>query len=309
MIKPDIYVPWRKMLAGEEVPIHEDAPLPGRWKLKRNGSYLPVAIGPDVNGDLVALVDGKRTDALSVWVSCAKRPITQDAYKFRMASGHWEDEPKPSDRSNRPTDPLECLLADVADKIAQAEEILNGPAIETEVQASLASNLKDQIVALKKQGDAMHEIEKEPFIEGGRRVDTKFRFRETLTNLAANLKLKFEAFMIREDARRRAAHAAEQARLAAERARKMADDPIAAHTEAEIFAPPLEKVQVGGGYGRKAGLRTVWTATLVDPDAAWAQLKDNAKLLEVMQKIVDQAVKAGAREFPGFEIKEGRKAA
>ena len=323
----DIYQPYRDMLAGKPVPIHSDQPYPGRYKMKRGDRFVPVAIGPDGDGNILAQVDGQMMDADKIWTYCAKHPVTQDAYKFRMANGHWPDESAPSQRSNMPSDPLEALLAEIEDKSAAAEKLLADHAeIRSQQVCDLARNIQAELLALIKRGDAMHKVEKDPILEAGRVVDEKFRFRATIKVLTERLRSRFETFMRVEERRlqaeaearskaERAAAEAERKRLEDERAKLMQDDPIAALTDAPPDLPELPlapepvKIQAGGGFGRKAGLKSVWVPVLCDYKAALAHFGDNAKVKELIQKLAEQAVKAGAREVPGFEVKEDRRAA
>jgi hypothetical protein len=323
----DIYHHYREMLAGRDVPIHEDVPYAGRYAIKRNNVRLPVAIGPDASGELVAIVDGKQVDPLSIWVSCAKHPVTQEAYKFRKTNGHWPDEPPPVVRSNMPSDPLEALLAEVQDKQAQADELLTKHAtIKDKTTCDLFRNLQAQLLALNKRADGMHAEEKRPILDAGIACDEKFRFRATSKVLSDRLKSRYETFMRMEEDRQKAEAArkhreemerveAERKRLQAERDKLMRDDPIAALTSdapelPELpLAPEQVKVQAGGGFGRRAGLKSVWVPVMTDYKAALAHFSENAKVKELIQKLAEQAVKAGDRQVPGFEVKEDRRAA
>jgi hypothetical protein len=323
----DVYQPYRDMLAGKPVPIHADRPYPGRYALQRNGNLLPVAIGPNKDGRLVALVDGAEADPEAIWISCAKRPVAQDAYKFRKDNGHWPDEPKPTRGSNMPSDPFDALRAEIDDKCAQADELLNKtPEIKSQEICNLFRNLQAQLLALNKRADGMHKEEKAPVLEQERQVDDKFRFRAAVKVLSDRLRSRFEAFMKAEERRLQAeADAkfradreraeAERKRVEAEQAKLMVDDPITALTSDPPEMPELPmgpepvKVNAGGGFGRKAGLKSVWVPVLTDYSKALAHFAENAKIKELVQKLAEQAVKAGAREVPGFDVKEDRRAA
>jgi hypothetical protein len=321
----DVYAPYRAMLAGKDVPIIADEPYPGRYKMKRGNVWLPVAIGYDEFENLTALVDGDRANPLDIWTWCAKHPITQDAYKFRKANGHWQDEPKPVALSNMPSDPFEALLVEIEDKSAQAEELLTGD-VTSQQGCDLARNMQAQLLALNKRADALHKAEKAPVLLQQREIDERFRFRDKVTDIASRLRFKFEAFLRTEERRQReeaerkhreevARVEAERKRIEAERAKLKADEPVAFHTSPEPelpvapAAPEPVKVSAGGGFGRKAGLKSVWIASLSDIDAALAHYKDNAKVRELIQKLADADVRAGNRVIPGFAINEERKAA
>lgn len=313
----DIYSPYREMLAGKDVPIHSDQPYPGRYKMKRNGAWLPVAIGPDDQGNLLAMVDKAITDAEQVWTYCAKNPVTQDAYKFRMAHGHWPDEPTPVKRSNMPSDPFEALLAEIEDKSAAAKRLLEEHAeIKGQTICDLFRNMQAQLLALNKRADVMHKDEKAPVLEQGRAVDEKFSFRGAVKILSERLRSRFETFLKAEERRQQEAARLkfedERKRIEDEQAKKLADDPIAALTDKppELpLAPDPVKVQAGGGFGRKAGLKTVWVPVLSDYQKALAHFGTYQEVRDLIETLAKRAVKAGAREVPGFEVKEERKAA
>lgn len=323
----DIYQPYRDMLAGKDVPIHADRPYPGRYRMKRNGTFLPVAIGPDADGNILAQVDGKMMDAEAIWTHCAKSPVPQDAYKFRMTNGHWPDEPRPAAGHNMPADPFDALLAEIADKSDQATALLDQhPEIKAQQVCDLFRNMQAQLLALNKRADTLHEEQKRPVLEQGRAIDERFRFRAAVKVLSERLRSRFESFLKAEERRQqeaarqkyeaeRAAAEAERKRIEDERAKLMQDDPIEALTTPPPELPELPvapepiKVQAGGGFGRKAGLKSVWVACLTDFDAAVRHYADNAKLRELVQKLADADVRTGKRTIPGFEVKEDRRAA
>lgn len=322
----DIYAWWREAIKGALDPIHVDRPQAGRFRLKRHGRLLPVAIGPNANGELTALVDGKHEDVGIVWTYCANCPVTQEDYKFRMANGHWPNEPAPSQRSNMPSDPLEALLAEIEDKSAAGERLLVDHAeIKNQVTCDLARNIQAELLALIKRGDAMFKAEKDPITEAGRVVDEKFRFRAAVKVLTERLRSRFETFMRVEERRQqaeaeakfkteRAAAEAERQRIEADQAEYMLADPIAALTSdppelPELpLAPEPVKVNAGGGFGRKAGLKTKRTLQITDIDAVFHHFKGREEVHIVLSKLANASLRAGV-EVPGTKTVEERVAA
>lgn len=322
----DVYTPYRKLLAGEDVPIHADCPYPGRYALRRGDQLVPVAIGPDKDGSIGALVDGKPADAAAIWTSCAKRPITQDAYRFRMANGRWPEEPTTAPLSNMPSDPFEALKAEIDDKAAQAEELLTKtPEIKSQTTCDLFRNLQAQLLALNKRADGMHRDEKAPVLEQEHVIDEKFRFRAAVKVLSERLRQRFQSFMAAEEDRLKreavAKFKAEQDRIAQERARieakqakLMRDDPIAALTSdapelPELpLAPEPVKITAGGGFGRKAGLKTKRRAQVVDIDAVFHHFKGRQEVHDLLEKLANASLRAGV-EVPGTKTVEERVAA
>ena len=174
----------------------------------------------------------------------------------------------------------------------------------------------------------MHETEKRPHLEAGRAVDEKFRFRDALKDWAGRPRVVFGQFLAAEERRQReeaerkyreevAKAEAEAARIKAERAQQMEDDPIAAMTSPEpelpVPPPPPEpvKVQAGGGRGRKAGLKTDWDVEIVDYKLAALHVIDDPDVSIQVGKALLRRVRAakGKIDIPGVKITPVRRAA
>jgi hypothetical protein len=186
--------------------------------------------------------------------------------------------------------------------------------------------MERELLALNRRADVLHKDEKAPVLERERAIDDKYRFRETVAAFVKKLKLFSGNFLRAEEAREKAEAArrfheeqarvaAERARIEAERTKQKEDEPVAFHTSPEPEMPELPvapepvKVTGGGGFGRRAGLTSVWVATLSNVDTALAHYRDNAKVLELIQKLANADVKTGKRSIPGFEITEERRRA
>jgi hypothetical protein len=325
----DVYAPYRAMLLGHDVPIFADQPYPGRYKMKRGGAYVPVLINFDATGTLKASAGGKLADPHQIWTHCAKHPVTKDAFDTFNSTGHWPDMPAELPRSNMPSDPLEALKAEIADKEAQAEDLLaSGAAEKNSNDANKARNIQAQLLDLNKRADAMFESEKAPIRVMGDAVDEKYGFRKAVKSVADRLRSAYERFAKAEETRLRAEAqrkfeadraAAEEARKAAEaaQAKLLRDDPIAALTSTpeplpELpLAPEPVKMQIGGGFGRKAGLKTVWLAEIEDYAKAMAHFADHPDVKALIENLATKAVKAakGAIAIPGVKVVEDRRAA
>lgn len=330
---------------------NEGKPLPSiseaepQWgfffkKASKAGGRVPVRIQEDAAGNLVAICGDKKDhrveDASSVWTWVASNPVARDAYVYAWEQGKWPDGTPitavgttPAMGDNLPTDPFERLLAEVNDKLESARSfVADITAVQDMTRADRARNMQAEILRHKKSADAMHKAEKQPHLDASRAVDDKFRFREKLDVAAKALRTIFENIAAAEEARQRAeaqkkfederaAAEAERKRIEAERAKLMEDDPIAAMTSdapelPDIPTGPEEvKVQVGGGIGRAAGLKTVWTPDIIDYEAT---LKHYAKHPEV-RKMIDKLVASETRlhkeatDIPGVKVKPERKAA
>src|SRR5437588_590750 len=78
---PDLSA-WRKALAGQPIPLHENDPQEGYWRLRqrRSGAWLPVAIWREPDGALKALRDGEQAEAQELWTWCCRHPVAYEAY-------------------------------------------------------------------------------------------------------------------------------------------------------------------------------------------------------------------------------------
>ena len=89
------YTYHQAMLAdpSARLPVQENSPQPGRYRLKRGNEWAPVAIWHDESGNLIVL----SRDAVvapdrqpSVWMSCARYPISEAEYE-RLLNGDIDD--------------------------------------------------------------------------------------------------------------------------------------------------------------------------------------------------------------------------
>lgn len=311
-------------------PISDGVPVAGFYKIKKHkgGPFLPVALWMN-QGEWVCRVGPAMADPFETWLFCAKNPVDTAAAKFAFETGRWPDEPEEPARSNLPDDPFEALKAEIEDKLAQAEDYLTkNPEIKSQETCNLFRNLQAQLLALNKRADGLHEVEKRPLLEATRACDDKYRFRAAVKVITERLRSRFETFLKVEERRQReeaeAKFRAEQERVAAERKRieeeralKLANDPVAALTETPPELPPVPiapetvKVQAGGGFGRKAGLQTIWVPQIVDYQAALGHFSEHPDVKAVVERLVKHVVKdsKGSVKIPGVNVIEDRKVA
>lgn len=329
--------------AGKDLPpVSDGKPEWGFFyaKASRAGGRVPVCIYADKNGDLVARSGTKENhqfeDAARRWAWVAGNPVARDDYVFAWNQEKWPDgtpttavEAAPAMGDNLPTDPFERLLAEVTDKTASATAFLNDAAAAPDKpRADKARNLQAELLALNKSANTMHETEKEPHLKAGRAVDAKFKFRATVEDICVRLRKVFENIMKAEEARQiaeaerkfqaeRAAAEKERKRIEADRAKLREDDPITYHTSdpeplPELpLAPEPVKVNAGGGIGRAAGLKDVYTGEIVDYTACLKHYGNNLKVREIIEKLVAADVKLHKMDarIPGVNVKRDRRAA
>jgi len=335
---------WHKAaLAGEKVTINESKVESGFFyaRASKEGGRIPIAIWRMPDGQFSCRV-GTKSDhrieteeqAAKRWVSIAEKCVSREDYKTAYETGTWPDgvataAPAPTSRTNEITDPFERLQAEIADKMASAEAWLKAhPEAKNKNESDYATNLQRELNTLLKQADAMHGAEKAPLLAATKAVDDKFRFRDKIKTIGASLKSVFERFMVAEERRareaaqkkfeeERKAAEAERKRIEADRELLMKNDPIAALTspEPEIpelpLAPAAVKVQSGGGVGRAAGLKSIWTPIIRDKKLALSHYSDHPEILSALEKLIraDTKLHKNLTAIPGVDVIEERKAA
>jgi hypothetical protein len=318
----DLYAYWRDALAGTFAPITADHPQPGRYKMRKgkDGPYLPVAIF--LQDDVLKAAVGKEfTDPLKVWTWCADKPVSEADYKQAMATGQW---PGDVDIGHNSGDL--SLKDEIEDRASSALEWLAKNGIKSKVDADTAANHRAALLELKKRAETEHKAEKAPHLDAGKKVDAKYKpLIETADGAGATLRTELGKYLAKveaeETAKKRAAYEAEQAAVkakwlaeAAERAKKMEADPIAALTDPAPELPTLPtppesvKVSAGGQRGRVTGLKTVVSYMVTDYAKTLAFFATNDEVRELVEKLAARAGKAGV-SVPGVEKKEERVAA
>lgn len=318
---------WQNALAGGAPDIHPDTPHPGFYKMRdgKDGTWLPVMIRFDDEGTLRCRVgDNSGSDPQQVWTYCAGRPISKEDAKVAFETGRFPGEvelAKIGDNSGDVT-----LAEQIADYASQALAWLKKTGIVDTKTKDRAANYRSELLRLRKEADALRETEKRPHLDASRAVDMKFKPLIEDADKAANTLRDALTVYMREEERkledeRRAKWEAEQraaaeARKAVEeqRAKQMADDPIAALTSPEpelpMAPPPPEpvKVQAGGQRGRKTGLREVTIYTVTDHAKALAYFSEHEDVKAVVQKLAERVAKTGI-EVPGVKVSTDKVAA
>lgn len=99
----DDFAKWRGLLAGQKVPLHEDEPICGYFKMRdRRGlwanataikrPWIPCAIWRADGGELMAEIAGNPCAVTRIWPWCAKHPITHEAYAYWHQNERWPEE-------------------------------------------------------------------------------------------------------------------------------------------------------------------------------------------------------------------------
>lgn len=323
-VHPD-YAYWSNALLGTLGPVSDGDPQCGfyRRRLFKDGPFVPVAIWKQ-DGAFVALVDGKTADAAEIWTWVCDKPITEAEYHKVMGGEGWSDEPRAATvPSNMPSDPFEALKIEFAAEQEVAAELLAKPVTDQQ-HADQIAVLTKRLTGIKTKATNLHKTEKQPFLDGGRQVDDKFRdLKEEPETLTKKLKRHLDAFLLeqqrqeqerqrlaREEAdriRREAEEAARQAEAANDdgaqaEAERLRQEAAAADREAQA------RNATAGRTGAKVALRTFVSAQITDFDALLMALKDRPEIRECVEALANRAAKSGV-ELPGMTIASEQRAA
>ena len=327
-VHPD-YAYWSNALKGTLGSVSDGHPQCGFYRRRpaKDVPFVPVAIWRGEDG-MVALVNGKSADASDIWTWVCDKPITEAEYHKVMGGEGWSDEPRAATvPSNMPSDPFEALKIEFDAEMEVAAELLAKPVSE-QAHADQIAVLTKRLSGIKSRATSLHKDEKQPSLDEGRRVDTKWRdLKEEPDTLGKKLKRHLDAYLIEqqriEDDRRRKAQEeaaaarriAEEAARAAnadqenvdrEKARYAADVALQAARDAEREAE-ARKPQAGR-TGAKVSLRTFTFASITDFDTLLIALKDRPEIRECVETLANRAAKSGV-ELPGMSIQQEQRAA
>jgi len=348
----DAYAWWRKALevgGGRELTREQQTalgvthePQAGFYRRAlKNDTDLPIAIWQGDDG-MVGLAGNRPVNPDDVWTWCCRRPISEEQFRAVAAGEPWPDAPPVAEAKvghNQPTDPFEALTVEFAGEKEMAERFLK-EAISTQEQADQAAVWSKKIAAIAKKATDLHKVEKQPFLDGGRQVDEKWRtLKDDPDALSKRLKRHLDTFLQeqaraererQEAARReedRLRREAEEARIAAEKeqAKKVADGisdatAIQQHNERMAEADRLQREAdakakeaqarnaTAGRTGAKVALRTFVSARIVDYEKALNALRTHPEMKALVEQLANRAARAGI-EVDGVERFEEQRAA
>jgi len=245
---------WRDALNGKFGPMHENEPQPGCYRAKdRAGKMQPVVIWKDPTADgmrpaMMAEFCGRTIEADRIWSFCCRNPVTESQIKAFEEAGQWHDD-APVNRlagigDNLPIDEFEALKAEISGEREIAEELLKEP-IETAEQADRVSAWVRKMPPLSKRADTLRTAEKQPYLDGGRAVDEKWRdLVSEPKELADKLRKHLQPYFDRLEAEKRERE--RQAMLAVREAERKAREA----EEARLLAEREEQARLAEGIAR-----------------------------------------------------------
>jgi hypothetical protein len=230
-------------------------------------------------------VDGK--DHETVWLGCATRPVSEEAFEQFMETGKWAD----MDAS---------VQASLGDNIANAEDVdalqelmqdlladlSDYDTISDDDEASRAAGLRNRINELKLRADKLRKDEKEPHLRAGQAVDVKWQpVIKDATSATERLRKSISSW---ETTKLKAAREAEAARLRAEAANQ---------PPPQLPSTPEPATQVRPAYGRAQAVKVVNVVTGIDVAVLvpWMVQHDREALSEFLESRAQHHVNRGVK--------------
>lgn len=295
---------WKTALSGnpDESLIQPGVVECGYWrKPERAGHYAAIATWRDPEHGIIASVEGRVQIADAIFIEkvfawAVKHPVTEEAFNLHKETGRWPDEAPEvkSSRQNYPDDPFEQLMIELETEKSEAEEFLKEP-IKTKERADQAAAWADRLSNHAKKAENLRKVEKEPFLEGGRKIDAKWKVAvDGFGSLVKAFKAAVTPFLREEQAR-----IAEEARKARE-AQQVT-------SQSESPKKPMPKAKAGN-FGRSMTLREFKTAKIINYDELVQAIKEYPEVKELAQKIANRVVANACVALPGTEIHIEKKA-
>jgi hypothetical protein len=237
-----------------------------------------------------------------------------------------EADPRLGIGGNNPP-PLETWKLHIEELMEQANQFLDGEPIATQEQADSVGQLLGLLRQARKGADEQRATEKKPHDDAAKAVQANWKPLLDRCDLAEQTaKRALAPFLLAQEAKKQAEaaaarEAAAQAAREAEEARRAASESanLAAREEADRLAKQAEKAAsaankaekakpLAAGLGRAVGLRSVWTAELVDPVEAlkFYRAKEPEALKDWLRDQAAKDVRAGLHTIPGFAVTEER---
>jgi len=225
-----------------------------------------------------------------------------------------------------PLSAYEAIKQEIEDLFLEAANWADGEPIASAEQADTVTRLLESIGDAMKRADAARKEEKRPLDDAAAEIQDRYNAligkttrltgravmaREALQAVLTPWRTKVEAEKRAEA--KRLADEAEAARVAATEAIRASRGNLEEREQAEELYQAAQKIERVARRADKAattktGLRSEWTATLVDGVLAmdWAYDRAPDRFRDLTQQIAGEAVRSGLRVIPGFVVAEER---
>lgn len=292
----------------------------------RSGDSMVCRFNQDAQNQIAEAEDPERWfDFLTThWLHA--EAVTYEAYCDALDQQAWPDK-KPIRNAtlmghNLPDDPHAALVDEIGGLLETMAELVRSP-VENDEDADICAATAKKLAAAAKSGKTYHKAEKQPHLDAGRAVDSKWfpdirkaeeAAKDLKSHIAPWLKKKAEAERERQ---RKAMEEAAKAQREAEEARKAAEAEAARSSEdageaAEAAQAAQEaadaaaeaaraKSTAAGRTGARVALRKTKRAHIVSYDQLLEAVKHRPEVESAVEKIAGQAARAG-NELPGMKI-------
>ncbi len=217
--------------------------------------------------------------------------------------------------------PFDDVKAEIDDLYDEARHWLDGSEIGSAEEEKAVDQLLDLARAAYKKADGARKVENEPFDTGKAAVQAKYKPVLTRAEIVSDTcKAKLTPYRAKLEAARQAK--AKAAAEEAEKLRREAEQKIRASAgnieEREQAEAALELAKVADAFASReqkradtgTGLRTTYRAELTDGTAAARHYWNTRRpeMEAVLTGYAMQDARSGARQIPGFNVIEERKA-
>lgn len=229
---------------------------------------------------------------------------------------------------NLPPDPFLLFNESINDLLIEANNYLDGKAIENEDQEAAVASILTRLRRETGAADDQRKAEKKPHDDAGKEVQAKWQPLLRRAEIGVECaKSALSAFLRKKEAAQRAAaqaaieEARKQAEAAAQAAQQARPGDMADQTTARILqenaadaqkrADKLGKAKVQAKGGERAvGLRTTYRAEITDATAfvrwVWANRRD--EMAAFLAEVAARESRSGPRGIPGIIVHEDREA-
>lgn len=299
MSNVDQYSWWRRRLAGEEIPTHEDSCEAGFYRMKRkDGSSEAVAIWYGANdGALrcrIGTQDVSDQRAKEAWPYLSKHPVSHEAYKAKIETGNWPDQHEAVTQANNapPDDSIEALTDTIESLARVANDMIRKGGASTQAEADQAADVANKLAEYQKKADAARKAEKKPHDDAAAAVQQKWAPVLTLADIYKQVKARVITPFL----------------LAKEAAEKAAREAAAKAGQAEPTPERQRSTTTAGTRGKTVALRSVKKVEITDRAALLAYFADGEAMTAFLQDMAEKAVRAGVTPA-GVKVTETKAAA
>ncbi|KQV83280.1 hypothetical protein [Rhizobium sp. Root1220] len=305
---------------GKTLPVHENEPQQGYYRTRfKDSPWQPVAIYyPEGSTELVAYRAGREVRPDEIWTFACRNPVSFQAYNDAIEGKGWPDDDKVVAAQVQPPEPtvgdnsgneLVDEAEGLKDQIAAALAGMDAYAkIADDATAAKALSLRNRLNELSGQADKIRVKQKEPHLEAGKAVDTKWQPLVKSAKAGAD-KVRdaigdWETAKLRAERQRQ--QQVEQARIAAEKAAREQEGEAAV-----IDAPKVETVvetapaPIKATYGKAA---SVQVKTVLKDVTDWLALAtymiDHPTMQDTLRQLAQRALDAGRTNIPGITTDE-----